>query len=47
MIRSGFLFPYTPMQEVTPKVVAIAVRIVMTMLRILPHSALFVSIVLV
>ena len=37
---------YTPMQEVTPKVVAIAVSTVMTMFRIFPQSDLFVSIVL-
>ena len=34
------LFPYTPIQEVMPKVVAIAVKTVMTMLRILPQSDL-------
>ena len=33
---------YTPMQEVTPKVVAMAVSTVMTMFRILPQSDLFV-----
>ena len=37
---------YTPMQEVTPKVVAMAVSTVMTMFRILPQSDLFVFIVL-
>ena len=36
-----FLFPYTPMQEVTPKVVAIAVSTVMTMFRILLQIDLF------
>ena len=38
---SSFLFCYTPMQEVTPKVVAIAVNTVMTMWRIFPQSDLF------
>ena len=37
---TGFLFPYTPIQEVMPKVVAIAVNTVMTMFRILPQSDL-------
>ena len=35
-----FSFIYTPIQEVMPKVVAIAVNTVMTMLRILPQSVL-------
>ena len=34
-------FFYTPMQEVTPKVVAIAVNTVMTMFRILLQSSFF------
>ena len=38
-------FFYTPMQEVTPKVVAIAVRTVMMMLRILPQIDLFSMVV--
>ena len=38
-----FYFPYTPMQELSPKVVTIAVKTVMTMLRILPQSDLFMS----
>ena len=32
---------YTPMHEVTPKVVAMAVSTVMTMLRIFPQMFLF------
>ena len=36
-----FSFCYTPMQEVTPKVVAIAVNTVMTMWRIFPQTDLF------
>ena len=36
-----FSFCYTPIQEVTPKVVAIAVNTVMTMWRIFPQSDLF------
>ena len=39
----SFVF-YTPMHEVTPKVVAIAVSTVITMFRILLQSVLFVSI---
>ena len=39
----GSLFFYTPMHEVTPKVVAIAVSTVITMFRILLQSVLFVS----
>ena len=35
-------FLYTPMHEVTPKVVAMAVSTVMTMFRILLQSVLFV-----
>ena len=34
-------FIYTPMQEVTPKVVAMAVSTVITMFRILPQMFLF------
>ena len=33
--------PYTPMHEVTPKVVATAVRMVIRMFRILLQSCLF------
>jgi len=39
--NSPSLFFYTPMQEVTPKVVAIAVNTVMTMFRILLQRLLF------
>ena len=39
---SASLFLYTPMHEVTPKVVAMAVSTVMTMFRILLQSVLFV-----
>ena len=42
--HTRFVF-YTPMHEVTPKVVAIAVSTVITMFRILLQSVLFVSIV--
>lgn len=35
------LFVYTPIQEVMPKVVAIAVSTVMTMFRIFPQMFLF------
>ena len=38
--EEAFLF-YTPMQEVTPKVVAMAVSTVITMWRILPQIDLF------
>ena len=34
---------YTPIQEVMPKVVAIAVRTVMTMLMIFPQTDLFID----
>ena len=36
-----FVSDYTPMQEVTPKVVAMAVSTVMTMFRILLQISLF------
>ncbi len=38
----GDFFVYTPMQEVTPKVVAMAVSTVITMFRILPQIVLFI-----
>ena len=39
----GDFFVYTPMQEVTPKVVAMAVSTVITMFRILLQISLFMS----
>ena len=38
---SPFLWLYTPMHEVTPKVVAMAVSTVMTMWRIFPQIEFF------
>ena len=38
-----FVSDYTPMHEVTPKVVAMAVSTVMTMFRILLQSSFFIS----
>ena len=40
-MKHSRLFSYTPMQEVTPKVVAMAVNTVMMMLRILLQRDLF------
>ena len=39
----GDFFVYTPIQEVTPKVVAMAVSTVITMFRILLQISLFMS----
>ena len=43
-LASSFLFPYTPIQEDIPNVVAIAVNTVMTMLMIFPQTDLFMVI---
>ena len=44
MMKHSRLFSYTPMQEVTPKVVAMAVSTVMTMFRIFCQRDLFMTI---
>ena len=40
-ISSSLFFDYTPIQDVIPKVVAMAVNTVMTMFRIFPQIDLF------
>ena len=44
LVKGDFFCSYTPMHEVTPKVVAMAVSTVMTMFRIFCQRDLFMTI---